>query len=224
MADEKTFTQADIDAAVAKANEKHDEDVAGLKTKVETLISDNKRLKRGAEISPEDLQAAEDRADKAEAKAADLGKQVTALTKERDTAAKALETEQGAARSYALDAEINAAIAGGNVVPALVPAFTAMVRQNAKADLVDGKYSVTIGDKPASEHIKAFLESEDGKHFRAAPANGGGGAPGGAGGAPGGKNPFAKDTFNMTEQAGLIKTDPVKAQALAKEAGVELTL
>jgi hypothetical protein len=40
---------------------------------------------------------------------------------------------------------------------------------------------------------------------------------GGNGGA--GANPFAKETRNMTEQATLIRSDPVKARALAKAAG-----
>lgn len=216
MADEAKFTQADIDAAVAKANEKHDDDVAGLKKKVDDLIAANKQLKRGTEIKPEDLAAAEERADKAEAKVAELEKSVKAMTTERDKAVKSLETEQTAARTYALDAEINAAIAAGNVVPALVPALTAMVRQGAKADLVDGKYAVTIGDKAASEHIKALLDSEDGKHFRAAPNNSGGGAGGGSGAAGAGKTitrseydakspadqlAFAKDGGKVVDQA-----------------------
>lgn len=216
MADEKTFTQADIDAAVAKANEQHEDAVTGLKKKVDDLIADNKKLKRGAEIKPEDLAAAEERAEKAEAALADAQKSVKALTGERDKAVKALETETTAARSYALDAEINAAIAAGNVVPALVPAFTALLKTQTKADLVDGKYAVTIGDKPAAEHIKGFLESEDGKAYRAAPINGGGGAPGGKGGGEGGKTvtrsqwdgmshperaSFAKDGGKVVDQA-----------------------
>jgi len=209
MADEKTFTQADIDAAIAKANEKHDEDVAGLKSKVETLIADNKKLKRGAEIKPEDLQAAEDRADKAEAALAEANKQVKTLTADRDKVAKALETEQAAARTYALEAEIAGAIAEGNVVPALVPAFKAMVMQQAKADVVDGKYAVTIGDKAAREHIKGFLESDDGKHFKAASNNNGGGAPGGGGGEKG-------KTVTRPEFDGMSQ---VERSAFAKEGG-----
>lgn len=172
------FTQADLDAAVKAANDKLQESIDKLEAKTEQLIGENRKLKRGAEIKPEDLQAAEDRADKAEAALTAANKQVSALTKERDTAVKSLEAEQGAARSYALDAEINAAIAAGNIVPALVPAFTAMVKQNAKADLVDGKYAVTIGDKSAKDHITAFLGSEEGKAFKGAPVNGGGGAGG----------------------------------------------
>lgn len=35
-------------------------------------------------------------------------------------------------------------------------------------------------------------------------------------------NPFAKDTFNLTEQGNLLKDDPEKAKALAAEAGTKI--
>ena len=35
-------------------------------------------------------------------------------------------------------------------------------------------------------------------------------------------NPFAKDTFNLTEQGQLLKDDPEKAKALAAEAGTKI--
>lgn len=176
MSEEAKFTQADLDAAIEKA-------VGPLKDKLTEVMDEAKEAKRklraASEIKPEDFQAAEDRADKAEQALAEANKQVKALTGERDKAVQSLENEQGAARKFALEAELASAIAEGNVVPALVPAFKAMIAQNAKADLVDGKYAVTIGDKPARDHIKTFLDSEEGKAFRAAPVNSGGGAQGG---------------------------------------------
>lgn len=182
MSDEAKFTQADLDAAIEKA-------VGPLKSKLDEVMDEAKEAKRklraAGEIKPEDLAAAEDRAEKAEQALAEANKQVKTLTTERDKAVKALETESGAARNYALEAEIASAIAAGNVVPALVPALKAMVQQQAKADLVDGKYAVTIGDKPAKDYITGFLDSDEGKAFKAAPHNSGGGAPGGKGAAGG---------------------------------------
>jgi hypothetical protein len=178
MADDKTFTQADIDAAVKAATDKIQESIDKLEAKNTELVGDLRKARKAGEIKPEDLHAAEDRADKAEAALNEANKQLKTVTSERDKAVKSLETEQGAARSYALDAEIGNAIAAGGIVPALVPAFTAMVKQNAKAELVDGKYNVLIGDKPAKDYVAAFLGTEEGKAFKAAPVNGGGGAPG----------------------------------------------
>lgn len=183
MSDE-TELKAAIKAAVDEAKAEWEAETKGLKEKNKELLG---KLRQAGEIKPEDLAAAEDRADKAERALADLNKQVKTLAAERDKAVQALEQESGAARSYALEAEITDAIAKGNVVPALVPALKAMVAQQAKADLVDGKYAVMIGDKPARDYIGAFLDSDDGKHFKAAAPNGGGGAPGGGGAGTGGK-------------------------------------
>jgi hypothetical protein len=214
MAEDKTFTKAEVDAmieaAVAKVGEKVDE----LSSKNAGLLDDLKKAQRevraAKDIKPEDLAAESERADKAEAALNEATKNLKAITTERDKAMKALETEQGAARTYALDAEINSAIASGNIVPALVPAFMAMVKQQAKADLVDGKYAVSIGDKPATDYIKTFLESEDGKAFKAAPINGGGGSPGGQGQGGSGK------TIPRSQFDGLSQPERV---TFAKEGG-----
>lgn len=176
--------KAAIKAAIDEARAAWESDTEGLKAKNKELLT---KLRQAGEIKPEDLTAAEDRADKAEAALNEANKALKAATGERDKAVKALEAESGAARSYALEAEITDAIAKGNVVPALVPALKAMVAQQAKADLVDGKYAVMIGDKAARDYIGEFLDSDDGKHFKAAAQNGGGGAPGGGGGASGAK-------------------------------------
>lgn len=55
------------------------------------------------------------------------------------------------------------------------------------------------------------------------PASQGGGAANRGGGANGtGPNPFKKDTWNMTEQAQLVRLDRPRAERLAKAAGVEI--
>lgn len=181
---EATFTKADVDAAIAAAKEAQDEKNRELLAEVKDLKN---KLRATQEIKPEDLTAAEARAEKAEAALKEAQKQIGTLTKERENLAKTLEAESGAARSYALEAEISDAIAKGNVVPALVPAFKAMIQQQAKAELVDGKYAVTIGDKAAREYISAYLDSDEGKAFKVANANHGGGAMGGKGNGTGAK-------------------------------------
>lgn len=192
MADDKTITQADIDKAIkdalAEAKAEHEAETQGLKDKNRELLGKVRQL---GDIKPEDLAAAEQRAEKLENDLADAKKSITALTKERDGAlkerdgaVKTLETEKATARNFARDADISAAIAAGNVVPGLVKGLTKLMQGEAVTDIVDGKYVTQIGDKPASEHIKAFLDSDDGKVYRAAPANGGGGAPGGSNSAP----------------------------------------
>lgn len=68
------------------------------------------------------------------------------------------------------------------------------------------------------EQVKALQES---KAFLFKPDAGNGYNPvGGQGGA--GVNPFAKDTFNLTEQGNLFKTNPAQAKAMAAAAGVTI--
>lgn len=214
MADETKFTQADIDKAVTAAMAKLMESVDALEAKNVELIAEVRTAKQKAraasEIKPEDMAALEADNEKLRADLVVANKAAKEATTAAEKATKALETEQGAARSYALDAEIATAIAAGNIVPALVPAFTAMVKQQAKADLVDGKYQVTIGDKAAKDHITTFLGTEEGKAFKAASINGGGGAPGGKDSASGGKT--------MTREAFDAIDGPAKV-AFAKEGG-----
>ena len=44
------------------------------------------------------------------------------------------------------------------------------------------------------------------------------------GGAPTGKNPWSKDSFNLTEQGNLIKNNPAQAKELASVAGITLNI
>ena len=207
---DKTFTQADIDAAVAKAVG----DLEGLKANLTTALDEAKEAKRklraASEIKPEDLTAAEERAEKAEAELKTLRGELTKAQKAAETATKALETEQASARTFAQEATLADAIAKANVVPALVPAFKAMIAAQAKTDLVDGKFATTIGDKPASDYITEFMNTDDGKAFRAAPVNGGGGANGGGGKGEGGK------TVTRTEWDGM---DHVARASFSKDGG-----
>ena len=76
MADEPKFTQADLDAAIQKAVGPLKDSIDKLETKNTEIVGENRRLKRAGEIKPEDLAAAEDRADKAETANADLTKQI----------------------------------------------------------------------------------------------------------------------------------------------------
>lgn len=195
MADDKTYTQADIDRIKAEADAR----LEAMDRKVTEAVDEAKKAKAEArklkEIDPAEVERLESELDALKAENAKLAKDAKDALKTAETATKALEAEQGAARTYALEAELSGAIAEGNVVPSLVPGFRAMMAMQAKADLVDGKYSVMIGDKPAREHIKGFLDSDDGKAWRAMAANGGGGAPG-SGGAKGDAKTITRAQFD----------------------------
>lgn len=222
MADEKTFTQADLDKIKAEADAR----IEAMDKKVQEALDEAKEAKRAlraaSEIKPEDLSAAEDRADKAEAKAKELEKQLGTVTKERDTAVKALETEQTVSRNNALDREISDLVAKGAIVPEAVDMAKAYLREGATTEIVDGKIVVKRGDNLMSEFAAEYFASDATKIIRAAPNNSGGGAPGGtSGGSSGGK------TITVAEHQEVMKSGDIGAIAAlnksitAKETVVE---
>lgn len=186
MADDTKFTQEDIDKAVKAAVDKVQESIERLETKNEELVGEVRKYKAEAraasEITPETLQAAEERADKAEAKAADLDKQVKAITKERDTAVKTLETEQGFTQRLLIqDGLKTALIANGVKDEDFIDSLTAKFAAGAKVVQEGDARKAVYGDKPLGDFIKEWAGSDVGKKFVSAPANGGGGSPGGKG-------------------------------------------
>lgn len=65
--------------------------------------------------------------------------------------------------------------------------------------------------KPLKESSPHLFKTAPGADYRPA-----------GGGTPPAKNPFAKDSFNLTEQGRLLKENPTHAQALAAAAGVTI--
>lgn len=223
MSEEARFTQADLDAAIEKAVSPLKESIDKLETKNSEIVGENRKLRRGAEIKPEDLAAAEDRADKAEQALAEAQKQVKTLTTERDKAVKSLETETSFTTKLLIQDGIKTALITNGVkdedfIDMLVAKHAPLATVKQDGDNRTGM----IGDKAIPDYFKEWAGTDSAKKVIAAPLNSGGGAPGGNGGGGGGSNPFAKDSFNMTEQARLIKSDPARAQTLATEAGVSI--
>lgn len=83
----------------------------------------------------------------------------------------------------------------------------------------DGTVVTTENAGIAGLSPKAWLDDMVSKRPHWFPPSQGGGASGGAGGAGNGVNPWAKDSWNATAQAQIIKADPAKAERMAKAAG-----
>lgn len=83
------------------------------------------------------------------------------------------------------------------------------------------KFTFDADGKPigTEEILKGYRESSA-FLFKSDPKPGGYNPAGGTGGAA--KNPFAKETYNLTEQGKLFRENPEQARALAAAAGVTL--
>lgn len=180
MADEKTFTKEDVDAAIAKAVAAVQESVDRLEKKNEELIGENRKLKRGAEIKPEDLAAAEDRADKAETALKEAQKAAKDATSAKEKAEKALKDEQGFTQKLLIqDGLKSALIANGVKDEDFLDSLTAKFGATASIAIDGDQRKAMLGDKPMADAIKEWAGSEAGKKFVSAPTNSGGGAGGG---------------------------------------------
>lgn len=121
-----------------------------------------------------------------------------------------------------VDNGLSEAIDAAGVKPEFKPAVLALLRaQGASVEIKDGEFLGKLGDKPISEAVKAFAESDAGKHYVSSD-NTGAGAPGkgnaGTGNEP---NPYKAETKNMTRQGWLEKHEPAKAAKFKAEAGVK---
>lgn len=208
-------TKAAIKAAIESATSGLQDSIDKLEAKRNEALDEAKKaktaLRNSQEIKPEDLTAAESRAEKAEVALAEAAKAVKTLTTERDTAVKTLETEQGFTSKLLVDNGLTDALttAGVKEAPHL-KAVKAMLAPFVQI-VADGDQRIAkVGDKALSDHIKEWAASEEGKFFVSAPSNGGGGAPGGQSGAQGAK------TMTRTAFEGL---DPGGRMAFAKDGG-----
>lgn len=80
---------------------------------------------------------------------------------------------------------------------------------------------VDVADKTALTSALDKFKSEN-PGIIAAPGKGSGVDGGNPATSKTGKNPWAKESFNLTEQVKLLQTEPDKARTLASEAGVKL--
>jgi hypothetical protein len=107
----------------------------------------------------------------------------------------ALASESGFTQKLLLDNGLTDALVKVGVANQFLPAVKAMLGTQAKV-IVDGDArKAVIGDKELSEFVASWATTDEGKHYIAAPGNGGGGASGGAGNGSGAKV-WSRDTFN----------------------------
>jgi len=167
--------QAKIDAAVAAATE-------GLQAKNRELLGEVKKLKKGGDIDPAEVERLESRIEALESEKAQLGKQVKDLSKTAETASKALEAESKFTQRLLIENGLAAELAKAGVTnPAHLKAAQAMLKDGVQI-VADGDVRVAkIGDKALSDFVKDWAAGDEGKHFVQAPANNGGGATGGNG-------------------------------------------
>lgn len=210
------FDTPEAKAALQAAIE---EATAGLATKNKELLAELKEARKGRQVDPAEL-------DKLEAKIESLTADLNAANKvakdaqkQAETAQKQLQSESGFTQKLLVDNGLNDALTKAGVAPQFLPMVKAMLGSQASVAVDGDARRVMMGDKELSAYIAEWAKGDDAKHVLAAPANGGGGASGGANGSAGVKNPWAKGSFNLTEQGRIVQENPQLAASLQASAG-----
>lgn len=208
MAEEKTFTKAELDAAIANAKEAQDAKNAELLGEVKKLKAE---IRKVSEIKPEDVAAIEAERDKALTDLAAAQKQAKDATAAADKATKALEQESGFTHKLVAENGVVAALTAAGVTDsAYLDAAKALHLPNVKIIADGAARNALYGDKPLADAIKEWAAGDVGKKFVSAPVNGGGGAQGSQGGQGGGKT-VTRSAFDAMDQGARA--------AFAKEGG-----
>lgn len=113
------------------------------------------------------------------------------------------------------------------VKPSFMKAAKAMLREGVEVSEDDGEYEAVVqtdmGPVSIDKFVSDWASSDEGKEFIPAPKGGdAGGVTGGRNNARDEKNPWKKETWNLTEQGRIVRADRQKAERLAGLAGQKL--
>ena len=171
----------------AKISEAVDSATGGLAKKNQELLAELKEARKGKAIDPAELDRLQSKIDSLES---DLGLAQKAK-KDQDKLLKqaqdALAAESGFTQKLLIDNGLTDALVKAGVANQFLPAVKAMFGSQAKIVAEGDARKALIGDKELTEFVSSWATSDEGKHYIAAPSNGGGGASGGSGGSSGQK-------------------------------------
>jgi flagellar capping protein FliD len=172
------ITEEELNAKITEAVESA---TGGLSKKNQELLAELKEARKGKAIDPAELDRLQSKIDSLES---DLGlahkakKDQEKLLKQ---AQESLASESKFTQKLLLDNGLTDALVKAGVATQFLPAVKAMLGTQAKVIADGDARKAIIGDKELTEFVSSWATTDEGKHYIAAPANGGGGASGGAG-------------------------------------------
>jgi hypothetical protein len=194
------------------------DELATLRAKIEEYEADPDRRSAPDQKAMQDLVAARKML---EQKIASMEK---SHATEMDKLNKQIQKKDGFIHGLLIDDGLTKALVEVGVGKEFLKASKALLRENVKVVEEDGDYTAVVetdtGPLDIQRYVSDWVASDEGKPF-VPPAKGGD-----AGGTSrpqkpivNEKNPWAKDSWNLTEQGKLLRDDRPKAERLAKAAG-----
>lgn len=159
-----------------------EESTKALKAKNDQLIAEKRKIQKGAEIDPADLERLESENEALRADLTKIQKEYKTATKELETTKAAVQSESAFTQKLLIENGLSQELINAGVKnPVNLKATQAMLKGLVQVVAEGDARIAKVGDKALSEFVKEWAASDEGKHFVDAPANGGGGAPGGGG-------------------------------------------
>lgn len=182
----KKAIDAAVKAAVSAAVE---EATAPLISKRDELLGEVRKLKKGAEIKPEDVEALEKEIESLKGDKSKLEKENKTFKTEFEKAQGAYQSESAFTQKLLVqngltEAFMKAGVQDQDYIDLLVSKHS----QSAKVVIDGDNRKVMFGDKDQEVFINEWKQTDAAKKVIAAPVNGGGGANGGSGNGGGGNN------------------------------------
>lgn len=192
-------TKAAIAAAVKEAVE---EATDGLAAKNRELLGELKKARKGKDVDPAELDRLESENDQLKADLAKVQREAKKTAERAEKSEAMLNEERSKAQKLAIDNGVQAALSKVNVAPHFSPAAAALMK--GKVSLSDDG-QLMVGDKPLEAHVAEWSQSDEGKHYIAAPNNSGGGGGGGSGGGAKVMTRSEFDSKQPAEKAAFVK-------------------
>lgn len=212
----------ETDEGKAQLQKLIDEATTGLKSKNEELLGLTKKLKEEMKSTTDRLDAIAKEKEEAEAAAAakggDVEKVKETLTKQHKSEMEKLTANlsdtQSKLNKVLIENGLTDALTKAGVAPQYLDAAKALLTTKHKAEVADdnGNPVARIEGKAISEFVSEWTQGDQGKHFKAAANNGGGGANGQNGNAKGG----AAKTMSRADFEAMSAIDKI---TFSKEGG-----
>ncbi|MFA5323524.1 MAG: hypothetical protein WC373_12710 [Smithella sp.] len=198
------ITEAELKAKIKEAAEAAVADAtAGLVAKNQELLGKLKKATKDAAIDPAEYQALQTELEATQAKLATAEKSLKAAQMEAEKTKKALEAESGFTSKLLIENGLNETLIKAGVKPEMTKAVKALLAGQVTLKVEGDKRTPVIGDKSLGDFVGEWAKSDEGKHFVAAPNNGGGGAHGGAND-KGGAKTMTRAAFEALDAAGKM--------------------
>lgn len=157
-----------------------------LLDKRDELLNEVKQLRKGKQVSPEDLEKLENERDSYKEQLNKYEKDLKKANEAVSNIQKQLEAESGFTQKLLVENGLTEALTKVGVTN---PAFLKAVKSTLASQVqlvVEGDTRIAkVGDKALADFVNEWAKSEEGQYFVSAPANSGGGSSGGSSGGSG---------------------------------------